>query len=244
MPWVEPLGIEGARRAIANGVPDLNGGLVERVEATQQHFLSRLSPYPRLSQTVHVYLPDMQGPFNLAAEIVGPEVYLLLYDDPAFAHELLAVATETFIAVGRREKAFLKQPMDDAYYWGYHVRGGVRLSEDYALSLSPVQYDEFVRPYNERALAAFGGGFVLYADNTPHILDHLLDTRGLLGISVHSDRAEDLPMICAKAGARGMGVMWCGPCLDRYLDEIQTGVIVDYVASSLEDGLRLLARLR
>ncbi len=38
--------------------------------------------------------------------------------------------------------------------------GGIRISEDSATLISPKQIDEFVIPYDQKALEAFGGGFI------------------------------------------------------------------------------------
>lgn len=241
MPWIESLSWEEVKQAISRGVPDISGGLMERVVETEAYFREVLGPYPKLSQVVRMTVCDTQGPFNLAAEILGNRIYTDLYDHPDVVHELLDLVTETYIQAGRAQKEFLNEPLDSGYNWHFRMRGGTRIAEDYALSISPKQYEEFVVPYNERAYQAFGGGYILYCGEGRQILDGLLSTPGTTGIYLWSENAEDLLMVYPKAASRGICVLCCGPPWQFLSDEICTGLIWERVASSLEEARRWTA---
>ena len=62
-------------------------------------------------------------------------------------------------------------------YLGEH--GGVWISDDDAILMSPQSYREFVVPYNSKILKAFGGGCIHTCGNTLHQADNLLETEGL-----------------------------------------------------------------
>ena len=239
MPWVGHLeSLDEVKRIIAQGVPDLDHGLMAKVSETEAFFQEALRPYPKLRETVHIHACDTQGPFNLAAEVLGPRIYTDLYDEPQMLHELLEVITETYIAVTKKEKDALGEDYVSGYHWHYRLRGGARLAEDFALSISPRAYEEFVKPYNERAFAPFEGGYLLYCGPGKQVLDLILSTKGLNGILVWSEKAEDLLTIYEKAKPRRVAVLWMGPLPSPL--KLETGVILERVVGSVEEGRALM----
>lgn len=239
MPWVGHLeSLDEVKRAIAQGVPDLDGGLMGRVSETEAFFKEALSPYPKLRETVHIQVCDTQGPFNLAAEILGPRIYTDLYDEPQILHELLEAVTETYIAVTKRGKDTLGEDYASGYHWHYRLRGGARIAEDFALSISPRAYEGFVKPYNERAFAPFQGGYILYCGQGEQVLDLMLSTKGVNGILVWSEKAEDLLTIYEKAKPQGVAVLWMGPLPSPM--KLETGVLLEQVVSSVKEGRALM----
>ena len=61
--------------------------------------------------------------------------------------------------------------------------GGVWLADDDSIILSASTYNEFVRPYNERVLLAFGGGCVHYCGNSTQNIQNYCNTKGLTAIN-------------------------------------------------------------
>jgi len=237
LPWVEPVtDLDVLRQTIARGVPQPTGGLLARVFETQEYFKETLAPYPKLSRTVRIAQADMQGPMNLASEILGAGVYTLLYDDPKLLHELLDVVTETYIAVTRLQKQVIGEELDRANHWHFRILAGARISEDFALSLSPRHYDEFARPYNERCYAAFGGGYLLYADEGIPALEQILDTPGITGIYRWTWRPEDLNVIWPLASARKVCLIWNGPLPAGWRDTYRTGMVLDQVVAGADEA--------
>jgi hypothetical protein len=126
--------------------------------------------------------------------------------------------------------------VDGGYNWHFWMRGGGRISEDHALMISSKQYDEFVLPYNERIYAAFEGGYILYCGEGKQVLDNILNIPSLTGIYFWSEDLDDLLLVYPKARERGICVMWYGePWHDR-TDMIDTGLIWERVASSMEEA--------
>ena len=88
-------------------------------------------------------------------------------------------------------------------YLGGH--GGIWMSDDDAILMSPQSYREFVVAYNARILQAFGGGCLHTCGNTLHQADNLLATEGLRVFNNYSV----LPGACPPGGRavqRGYGV--------------------------------------
>ncbi len=147
------------------------------------YFRERIPPF------IHVYLPDTQGPFDLAHLIMGDQLFLELYDDPPFVHEFMQFCTDLYIDASRLLKQALDEPETECWHGhaliqGIHMRnGGVRISEDTATLLSPDQIDTYVIPYDRQALEPFGGGFVHYCGSNDHLLQAYLDMEGVRAIN-------------------------------------------------------------
>ena len=59
MPWARSIGIEGLRRALDRGIPDLRSGVAGRVFETMTFYREKLAEYPKCSQAIHVTQPDL-----------------------------------------------------------------------------------------------------------------------------------------------------------------------------------------
>ncbi|GAG92001.1 unnamed protein product, partial [marine sediment metagenome] len=66
----------------------------------------------------------------------------------------------------------------------YMRNGGTRISEDSATLLSPEHIDEFVIPYDRRALEAFGGGFVHYCGKHDYLLESYLQLEKVRAVNL------------------------------------------------------------
>ncbi|MGQ9629707.1 MAG: uroporphyrinogen decarboxylase family protein [bacterium] len=146
-------------------------GFMPKVEEYCQYFKEVLGP------DVHIQLSDTQGPFDIAHLLRGPELYIDIYDDPPFVHSLMELSTQAYIEVTKFFKRVSGEPMDRCYHSGMYIdSAGVRLCDDSATTVSPEVFEEFILPYNERALAPFGGGFVHFCGNGNHILKYYLES--------------------------------------------------------------------
>ncbi len=232
LPWVEHIeSPQELRRIVSCGLPDLGTGLLARALETSAYFMEALAPYPNLSRAVHVSQADLQGPMNVASEIVGSAIYTLIYDDPVFVHELLDLVTEALIAATAMQKELLGEERDKAYHWHFRTLGGVRISEDFALSMSPRHYEEFSAPYNARVYAAFGGGYLLYADAGLPVLKPVLNTPGITGLYRWTERAEEFEVIWPLVSQRRICLIWNGPLPNGWQDKASTGLILEQVVS-------------
>jgi len=160
-----------------------------------EHFRDRLDG--RLS----VYLPDTQGPFDIAHQARGHDIFTDMFDDPPFVHHLMELATHVYIEASRRLKGAAREPLDSGHHSGqmYMEECGARLCDDSAILLSPGLFEEFVLPYHQRALQPFGGGFVHWCGSGEHILTGYLTLPEVRGINLGNpemyDPAELLPRL-------------------------------------------------
>jgi len=144
----------------------------------------------KLPEWIHVYLPDTLGPFEIAHAVYGDNIFYDLYDDPEFVHHLLELCVTMYIQVTKKLKEVLGEERTICYHGHALVRGiymrngGTRISEDSATLLSPKHIDEFVIPYDRRALEAFGGGFIHYCGKHDYLLESYLQLEKVRAVNL------------------------------------------------------------
>ena len=160
-----------------------------------EFFQSELPPY------IHVYLPDTQGPFDIAHMVYGDEIFYALYDDEGFVLELMEITTEVFIKVSQILKEALGEKTNEMWHGHalsrgiYMDCGGVRVSEDSATLISPEQIDKFVLPYVNKALSSFEGGFVHYCGRSEPFLTALMESEYVRAINFGNPDMHDFTSV-------------------------------------------------
>lgn len=226
MPWCEALSERQLLEALDRGVPDVTAaGLGPRVLETERFYLETLARYPNLSKAVRVFICDTQGPYDTAHLVMGHRIYTEMYDNPDLVHRLLDLVTQTYSRFTQVQKELIGEGNDWSFHSMTKVRGGVRICEDAPTNISPSAYLEFCRPYNERALAEFGGGWIHYCGRGHQILPHILDTPGVYGVNFGNPEMQDLSALYAEARKRGIGIIsWNRPLAEEDRKHIRTGV--------------------
>lgn len=198
-PWVVRPATKEYLSSLEPDALDFERSLVPRM----CRFLERFRA--QLDGRLEVYLPDTQGPFDIAHLARGHDLFTDLHDDPPFVHHLMELATEVYVRATRMLKAAAGEPPDAGHHSGciYMEKCGVRLCDDSGSLLSPRLLVEFVLPYHRRALAAFGGGWVHWCGYRRHMVDAYLPLPEVRGINIghmgQCDPAEVLPRV-AEAG--------------------------------------------
>lgn len=241
LPWVKPIdSLNDIKKIIRKGVPDVNAGIVPIVNETQDFFRSKLQDYPNLSKSVHIGMADNQGPFNIAVMIRGPDFFADLYNNKKFARELLELVTQTYTEFSKSQKDKVDEEADVGYYFQYRLPGGVRISEDHALSISPQMYDEFCLPYNARIGKEFGGMCVLLCGQAKNVIKNIIETPNLKGLIYWSENFDDLIYAYQIAREKKICIMWdYGGIPKNNRNKFPTGVIVKQQVSSLEEALKV-----
>jgi len=157
-----------------------------------------------LPEWIHIYLPDTLGPFEIAHSIYGDGIFYEIYDDPDFVHYLLNLCTEMHIQVTETLKKVIGEEKGSCYHGHALVRGiymkngGTRISEDSATLLSPKHIDEFVIPYDRRALIAFRGGFVHFCGKNDYLLESFLRLEEVRAINLGNPEMYDFDITMRK----------------------------------------------
>ncbi len=200
MPWLkEHLRKEEIKKLSVEGLnPISEKDLISRAKEYMGFFKEKLD------EKASVYIPDTQGPFDLAHLIRGDEIFTDLYDDPDFAHHLMELSTYVYIAATKYLKKVVDEPLNTGHHGNSLYMGncGVRCCEDTTTLLSPDLVKKFVAPYIKKALAPFGGGWIHFCGKGNHLLDIFLEIPEVKGINFGNpenyDPAEILPKLESK----------------------------------------------
>lgn len=158
---------------------------------------------------------DCQGPMATALQIIGYDNFCYwIQDDPDRIHKLMNRVTEALIAWVKFQKARAGQSLAGGSYPlsiklpdGY---GGVWISDDDSVIMSADIYREFIRPYNERVLAAFGGGCIHYCGNSTQNIENYCQTKGVTAINNFTlDNFEAAAKVRRALREKGIVYMAC-----------------------------------
>jgi len=157
-----------------------------------------------LPEWIHVYLPDTLGPFEIAHAVYGNNIFYDLYDDSKFVHYLLSLCTDIYIQITEKLKEVLGEEKTNCFHGhalsrGIYMRnGGTRISEDSATLISPQQIDEFVIPYDQKALEAFGGGFIHFCGKNEYLLESYLKLNKVRAVNLGNPEMYNFDVIMQK----------------------------------------------
>jgi len=157
-----------------------------------------------LPEWIHVYLADTLGPFEIAHSVYGDNIFYEIYDDSSFIHYLLDLCIEMYIQVTEKLKKVIGEERGSCYHGHALVRGiymrngGTRISEDSATLISPKHIDEFVIPYDKKALNAFGGGFVHFCGKNDYLLESFLKLDEVRAINLGNPEMYDFDITMPK----------------------------------------------
>ena len=179
--WVEPV-LTDAEEAYELTQPDFTrqGVAADLLETTR--FFRRAT-----AGRLPIQMPDMQGPLDLAGNMLGAErLMLAIYDHPDAVHRLLDQMTQDFITYMHLQEAASEGTLVPIHcmptIWLPPGRA-MSLSEDLLAVMSPRFYGQFASPYNERIAAEFGGVVIHSCGSWEHNLPGLARTSGLLGVN-------------------------------------------------------------
>ncbi len=167
------------------------GAMPTMVEHTEHHLAALAEA--GLGDLVGVRHCDTQGPFDIAAQARGhDEIFLDMYVDGDFVHELMAKCVDVYVKLSTLSKDLAGDPIDSGpanEYW--MDPGSVRLCDDSGILISPEHYAEYCAPYVEQAYEPFGGGWLHYCGGVPeggrpeglHLHEIYCDISGLRGLN-------------------------------------------------------------
>jgi len=214
LPWAHHLPNRDAiRRLVDAGIPNLRSGLGGACLDTAAYYREALAPYPNLASHVRIYHPDLQGPFDVAHLLWGPDIFLALYDEPALVHALLDLVTRTYIAYLALWKSELDEGNDFTSHWSIMMRGGAMLRDDTPVMLSPAQYEEFVKPYDQRVLDVFGG-CIHFCGRGDHWIASMAASRNLYGVNLSQPDWNNMEIVWQATRQRRIVVL---DLLEQYL---------------------------
>ena len=224
MPWAHHLPDRDAIRALIDrGVPSFDAGLGATCFETAAYYQEQLAPYPKLSQETWVYHPDLQGPFDVAHLLWGPDIFLALYDCPEMVHDLLDLVTRTYIIWLKRWKQVVGEGNDLTAHWSLMMRGGAMIRNDTPVMMSQQQYLEFVRPYDQRILDVFGG-CIHFCGTGDQFIEPMAESDYLYGINSSQPELNDMETLWRVTRERRLVLLGLGE--EHLPANARTGVTV------------------
>jgi len=209
LPNVWPLdgGSPTLDATLARGIPDLHSNLGGHVFAMGRYFRDLLAPYPHLSRYVHLYHPDLQGPLDVTELLWGSSIFTALLDETERVHAMLDLVVRTYTAFLQEWYAMVPPVDGEAVHWAMLHRGRIMLRDDSAMNLSPAMIQEFVAPYDQRLLKAFGGGCIHYCGRGDHHMPILAHLDSLYGVNLSQPEMNKMESIFHHTVDRGIPLL-------------------------------------
>ncbi|MFN4227210.1 MAG: hypothetical protein ACK4F0_03600 [Candidatus Ratteibacteria bacterium] len=156
-----------------------------------------------LPDEIKIYLPDTQGPFDIAHLLRGNEIFTDIYDDLDFFKFILEISTFVYIKVTERLKQMIGEDFERSYHSGFYYidKGGIRICEDSTTLLSP-KHIEIVLIYTQICLKHFGGGWVHFCGKAEYLLNMLCEIPELSGINFGNPEKYDFKCVFKKLNER------------------------------------------
>ena len=199
LPWASHFDSrEDIKKLIAKGLPDYKNGLGKTCFETATYYSETLKAYPKLKKAISIYHPDLQSTFDAAHLIWGHDILYAMYDCPGLVHELLSLITETYIVFMKKWKLHTGEGNDYSTHWNYYIKGGIMLRDDSSVMISPAQYVEFVKPYDQRLLNEFGG-CIHFCGKGDAFIRSMCESKNLSGINTsqpHLNNMEQMVKLC------------------------------------------------
>lgn len=85
--------------------------------------------------------------------------------------------------------------------------GVIMLRDDSAMNLSPAMFEEFVKPYDQRLLDAFGGGAIHFCGRGDHYIDSMCAMPGMHAIAMSQPDYNDMEVIYGATVDRGINLI-------------------------------------
>ncbi len=224
--WLAPL-LASAEEVDGLPQPDLSrdGVAAEILEHTR--FFRRAT-----EGGLPIQMPDMQGPLDLAGNMLGAERLMVeMYDHPGAVHRLLDRMTRDFVAYMHLQEEAAGGTLVPIHcmptVW-LPPGSAMSLSEDLLAVISPRFYPTFARPYNERVAAEFGRVVIHSCGSWEHNLAGLAQTQGLLGVNFGVSET-DPERVAARFGHRAVLLMHHTTVTCSGLRRFSTAEFVDWV---------------
>jgi hypothetical protein len=231
LPTSTPLNdLDAIRRLIDRGVPDLRQSLGAKTLEMGERFAAIMARHPRIGKYVQVYHPDLQGAMDVCEVIWGSRIFTDVIEYPDLVKSFLDLICATYIAFLHEWQRIVPPAPDGCgFHWGLLHKGRIMLRTDSAMNFSPRMFDEFIRPYEQRLLDAFGGGAIHFCGHGDHYIESMCAMRGVSGIAMSQPHLNDMGVIYRNTVDKGIKLLDFAP---------------DWAAKALASGRKLRGQMQ
>lgn len=240
-PWIVHFDTQTEFRSIFDGETHV-AGLTETVREYYSAYREILSDYPNLNQCIHLVLPDLQGPLDTLELLRGSEVYLDFMLDPELTAKALSLIADTQIQMARALQPLTTKRNDGfTFQQAVMIKGNILIRNDSAIMISPDMYRDQVAAYDERVLAALGGGGVHSCGKIDMNIPEILKLPSIKCFDLGQSYLNDVKSVYPIARAKKIPFLRIRPSKELLLSDklrelYPTGVSLVYDAASYEEA--------
>ena len=143
---------------------------------------------------VEISCPIAVGPLSQTDYIIGESIWMLFYENPEKLRSLIDKITDAMIKLLKLYKQVIDEPLDTLWTGPLYLSpGGVKVSNDSMVMLSPEMFRDFIQPANTKLYKTFSGGLHHSCGFYPDHLNVLCETQGLATINFGQPELWDMP---------------------------------------------------
>lgn len=154
---------------------------------------------------IQIYPMDLQGPIDMAHLFMGNEFFYSLYDDPELVYKALELSLEAEI-YGIEKCLEIIAPKEYVCHYNDLVLPSetpLKVSEDTSTLLSAEHLQTYMKPYTERLLKHFGGGYIHYCGNNQHLLDMMPEFERSIGLNFGNPERHNPTLVLERLAKVG-----------------------------------------
>jgi len=261
MPCVQQISVEEARKRFLKGVPDLYQALAKQVVDTCSYYRGRLKQYPKCSKAIRITQPDLQGPYDTLHFILGNEAFILPFNEPDTAKQMVDIIAQTYVALRRYIAPCLTDEInkDAVFVNGVCAAGKVLIKADAGVAnLSPEYYQIYEGEPDRSIMEAFqdeGGGSISYYGGPKNWYNNRIYNEHLGCLHFGNPEMHDLKTEYSFFKARKVAIVGWGYNQDyQFIKKalltgdsgapVKTGMTFICEAIDIEHGKEILARYK
>ena len=257
-PWVRPLADTNIETAVEHLLDtfDIAGsytlGWIPQVEETLEYYAKTFANYPKVSKSVAIILPDLQGPFDTATMLWGGNIFLALYTSQELVERLLKTIAEAMVCLHNRLRQVIGRellPDGFSHQHGSIIRGNILIRCDSNLMMSPDMYARHVLPHDRYVLKCVGSGSYhscgCWERNVPLVI--AADEVGSLDFGTNQSYLNDMESIyeIARCRTKHLNLVTASEAdlrSGKILEQFALGVTLTTELENMENGPELMSQ--
>ena len=195
------------RELVEKGVPEINAALGKKVFEFAEKTREIFKNYPKIEKYVQIYHPDTQGPLDITELLWGSDIFYNFYDEPELVHDVLDLATDTYIKVMDKWFEYCPSKPGINVHWDYFIKGNICLRSDSAMNISPDLYSEFVFERDKRLFDYYGGGMLHFCGRGDHYLGIISKCDSMYSVNLSQPQYNNMDTIYNTLFAAGKKII-------------------------------------
>lgn len=248
-PWVRNQSPLSYQQILAVDTGDFSKGWIPRVAQRYKFYRDVLQDYPRLQSVTSITLPDLQGPIDNLELLRGSELFLEIYTQRDDFLAAMEKVTDAQIRLAEYFKPLISERIEGvSHQHSFPLLGQMLIRCDTAIMLSPQMYAELIGPYDEKVLAALGGG-IHSCGNVDGIVEEFLSLKLAKCFDYGQSELNDVRTAYNAAKAKKIAITRIAVTEDqlvdrKVMDEFPTGVSLLFRAESKEQACEVVGKYK